>query len=86
MIMRRGARAKTLGRRLTSALAKYEVRETLRLRVKGEGGVSKRGHKKNGKLYRVTLGEYSEISLEAAEHRQCVSRSGKARHQPAECA
>ena len=39
---------------------------TLRLRVKGEGGVSDRGQKKNGKLQRVTLGEYPEITLDAA--------------------
>jgi integrase len=39
---------------------------TLLLRVKGEGSVSDRGQKKNGKLQRVTLGEYPEITLDAA--------------------
>ena len=38
----------------------------LKLRVTGEGGVSKRGHKKKGKTHRVTLGEYPEVTLEAA--------------------
>ena len=42
---------------------------SLRLRVKGEGGVSTRGRQKNGKLHRVTLGEYPEISLEVAHSR-----------------
>jgi integrase len=42
---------------------------SLRLRVKGEGGVSTRGRQKNGKLHRVTLGEYPEVTLEAAHSR-----------------
>jgi len=39
---------------------------SLQLRVKGEGGVSARGRQINGKLYRVTLGEYPGLTLEAA--------------------
>jgi integrase len=39
---------------------------SLQLRVKGEGGVSARGRHLNGKLYRVTLGEYPALTLEAA--------------------
>jgi integrase len=35
-------------------------------RVKGEGGVSARGFKKRGKRHRLTLGEYPEVTLEAA--------------------
>src|ERR1700730_1574365 len=43
---------------LTLRLGPSAMTWTLRLRVKGEGGVSQRGHRRNGKLYRVTLGEY----------------------------
>jgi integrase len=39
---------------------------SLHLRVKGEGGVSKRGRQINGKLHRVTLGEYPALTLQAA--------------------
>ena len=39
---------------------------SLKLRVAGEGGVSKRGHKKKGKEQRVSLGEYPIVSIEAA--------------------
>src|SRR6185312_13196244 len=35
-------------------------------RVKGEGGVSKRGFKKKGKRRRLTLGDYPALSLEEA--------------------
>jgi integrase len=51
---------------LTLRLGPSAMAWTLRLRVKGEGGVSARGHQRNGKLYRVTLGEYPAVSLEAA--------------------
>lgn len=36
------------------------------IRVAGEGGVSKRGFQKKGRRYRITLGEYPTLSLEAA--------------------
>lgn len=39
---------------------------TLKLRVKGEGGVSARGFKIKGKMHRITLGEYPDVTLEAA--------------------
>jgi integrase len=39
---------------------------TLLLRVKGEGGVSKRGFKLKGKVHRLTLGEYPAVTLEEA--------------------
>jgi integrase len=38
---------------------------SLKFRVRGEGGVTKRGRQKNGKLYRATLGEYPAVTLEA---------------------
>jgi Arm DNA-binding domain len=47
-------------------LSPFMMTWSLRLRVKGEGGVSERGQKKNGKLHRVTLGEYPEITLDTA--------------------
>ena len=39
---------------------------SLKLRVRGDGGVSNRGHELNGKTYRVTLGEYPTVSIDAA--------------------
>lgn len=51
---------------LSLRLGPYMMTWSLRLRVKGEGGVSPRGRQKNGKLYRVTLGEYPAITLDAA--------------------
>jgi hypothetical protein len=51
---------------LCPRLGPFMMTWSLRLRVKGEGGVSDRGQKKNGKLHRVTLGEYPEITLDAA--------------------
>ena len=39
---------------------------SLKLRVAGEGGVSKRGHQKKGREQRVSLGEYPAVSIEAA--------------------
>jgi len=39
---------------------------SLKIRVTGEGGVSQRGHQKKGKTYRITLGEYPDITLDAA--------------------
>jgi hypothetical protein len=39
---------------------------SLKLRVVGEGGISKRGHKKKGKDQRVSLGEYPALSIERA--------------------
>jgi hypothetical protein len=47
-------------------LGPFMMTWSLRLRVEGEGGVSERGQKKNGKLHRVTLGEYPETTLDAA--------------------
>jgi integrase len=38
----------------------------LRFRVKGEGGVDERGKHQAGKQHRVDLGEYGQITLEAA--------------------
>ncbi len=42
---------------------------SLVLRVRGEGGVSRRGFAKKGRRYRFTLGNYPEMSLEAARAR-----------------
>lgn len=39
---------------------------SLKLRVSGEGGVTKRGHRLKGKPHRVTLGTYPELSIEKA--------------------
>lgn len=39
---------------------------SLKLRVAGEGGVSKRGHALSGRRYRVTLGSYPKVTLEGA--------------------
>jgi integrase len=39
---------------------------TLQLRVRGEGGVSRRGHAKKGRRYRLTLGTYPGTSIAAA--------------------
>ena len=38
---------------------------SLKFRVRGEGGVTKRRRQKNGKLYRATIGEYPAVTLEA---------------------
>jgi len=42
---------------------------SLVLRVRGEGGVSRRGFQKKGRRYRLTLGSYPAMSLEAARAR-----------------
>jgi len=42
---------------------------SLVLRVRGEGGVSRRGFEKKGRRYRLTLGSYPALSLEAARAR-----------------
>jgi Arm DNA-binding domain len=39
---------------------------SLVLRVRGEGGVSRRGFEKKGRRYRLSLGTYPAMSLEAA--------------------
>lgn len=39
---------------------------SLRIRVVGEGGVTRRGHKRKGGKARLTLGEYPATSIEAA--------------------
>jgi integrase len=39
---------------------------TLKIRVAGEGGVSKRGRQQKGRPHRLTLGEYPTITIEAA--------------------
>jgi hypothetical protein len=39
---------------------------TLKVRVAGEGGISKRGHKQKGRPHRLTLGEYPATSIETA--------------------
>jgi integrase len=51
---------------LTLRLGPSAMTWTLRLRVKGEGGVSTRGQQRNGKLHRVSLGEYPALTLGAA--------------------
>jgi integrase len=42
---------------------------SLVLRVRGEGGVSRRGFERKGRRYRLTLGVYPAMSLEAARAR-----------------
>ena len=42
---------------------------SLVLRVRGEGGVSRRGFEKKGRRYRLTLGSYPALRLEAARAR-----------------
>jgi hypothetical protein len=42
---------------------------SLVLRIRGEGGVSRRGFQKKGRRYRITLGNYPAMSLEAARAR-----------------
>jgi Arm domain-containing DNA-binding protein len=42
---------------------------SLVLRVRGEGGVSRRGFEKKGRRYRLSLGTYPAMSLEAARAR-----------------
>src|ERR1700722_9667941 len=39
---------------------------TLKVRVAGEGGISKRGHQRKGRPHRLTLGEYPAVSIETA--------------------
>jgi integrase len=39
---------------------------TLKVRVSGEGGISKRGHQRKGRPHRLTLGEYPAVSIETA--------------------
>lgn len=39
---------------------------SLQVRVSGEGGVSPRGHRLKGRKYRLTLGTYPQMSIEAA--------------------
>src|SRR6266446_10361021 len=42
---------------------------SLVLRVRGEGGASRRGFEKKGRRYRLSLGTYPAMSLEAARAR-----------------
>src|SRR6266446_9402002 len=42
---------------------------SLVLRVRGEGGVSRRGFEKKGRRYRLSLGTYPAMSLQAARAR-----------------
>lgn len=42
---------------------------SLVLRVRGEGGVSRRGFEKKGRRYRLSLGTYPAMSLEVARAR-----------------
>ncbi len=42
---------------------------SLVLRVRGEGGVSRRGFEKKGRRYRLSLGTYPAMSLKAARAR-----------------
>jgi integrase len=39
---------------------------TMKLRVTGEGGVTRRGHPRKGKTHRITLGEYPAVTLQQA--------------------
>ena len=39
---------------------------SLKLRVRGDGGISSRGHQLNGKTHRVSIGEYPAVTLEIA--------------------
>ncbi|HWX26466.1 MAG TPA: tyrosine-type recombinase/integrase [Steroidobacteraceae bacterium] len=48
---------------------------SLVLRVRGEGGVSRRGFAKKGRRYRFTLGNYPEMSLDEARARANEFRS-----------
>ncbi len=48
---------------------------SLVLRVRGEGGMSRRGFAKKGRRYRFTLGNYPAMSLEAARARANEFRS-----------
>jgi hypothetical protein len=47
---------------------------SLVLRVRGEGGVSRRGFEKKGRRYRLTLGSYPALRLEAARARANEAR------------
>lgn len=51
---------------LSLRLGPHSATWSLQLRVHGEGGVSSRGHKLVGKQHRVSLGEYPQITLQAA--------------------
>jgi integrase len=51
---------------LALRLGPYLMTWSLKLRVTGEGGVTKRGRPKKGKTHRLTLGEYPTLTLEAA--------------------
>jgi integrase len=51
---------------LSLRAGRFTMTWSLKLRVTGEGGVSQRGHQKKGKTYRITLGEYPDITLDAA--------------------
>src|SRR5258706_14331766 len=48
---------------------------SLVLRVRGEGGVSRRGFAKKGRRHRFTLGNYPELSLDEARARASEFRS-----------
>jgi integrase len=51
---------------LTVRLGPNSATWSLQLRVTGEGGVTNRGHRKTGRKYRITLGEYPTVTIEAA--------------------
>jgi hypothetical protein len=48
---------------------------SLVLRVRGEGGVSRRGFEKKGRRYRLSLGTYPAMSLEAARSHSLMPRT-----------
>jgi Arm DNA-binding domain len=51
---------------LALRLGPHSMTSSLKLRVTGEGGVTKRGRPKKGKTHRLTLGEYPTLTLDAA--------------------
>lgn len=48
---------------------------SLRLRVRGEGGITGRGHKLKGEKYRVSLGTYPDVTLADARARAAAHRA-----------
>ncbi|MGP8035563.1 MAG: tyrosine-type recombinase/integrase [Steroidobacteraceae bacterium] len=51
---------------LTLRVGPHHATWSLVVRVTGEGGVSRRGHPKKGKRVRLSLGEYPQVTLDAA--------------------
>jgi integrase len=51
---------------LSLRLGPFSMTWSLKLRVTGEAGVTRRGRPKKGKTHRLTLGEYPAITLDAA--------------------